>query len=460
MCKAEGKGSHYNVDQAGVWADCVRLRKPVIHNDYASLTERKGMPEGHATVTRELAVPIIRAGKIVAIVGTGNKPQDFTADDVELVSTFADFAWDVVDHKRTENELQKGEEKLRTLVDWTYSWEKWLDGQGNIIYISPSCERITGYSPAEFTADPDLLIRIVHPVDRQSYKEHLKLSHDESIGLMNFEHRIIDRSGNEHWIDHICRPLFGKNNQYLGRRISSRDITEQKQAEKMIISFNQRERSLTQTIQTLQMDVARDLHDTLGQNISFLRLNLEYLSETDLTHQNNLQIQIKNMSKAANESYELIRAMLALLQVDQSTDPLELFSRYAEKVSERSSIQIDMAPHRGSPRLLSSNQIRQLLFIFREALSNIEKHARPSQVSCGFLWDEEALALVITDDGAGFDPDHLQPNGHYGLKFMRERAELLNGRLSIQSAPGRGTTITVHAPYKEDRQTDSDIIYI
>jgi PAS domain S-box-containing protein len=460
MCKAEGKGSHYNVEQAGVWADCVRLRQPVIHNDYASLPDRKGMPEGHATVIREMAVPIIRAGKIVAILGIGNKPQDFSTDDVKLVSTFADFAWDVVDHKRNESELQKSEEKFRTLVEWTYDWEKWLDQQGNIIITSPSCERITGYSAAEFTADPDLLKRIVHPEDQQIYEKHLKDSHDESTGLMNIEYRIIDRNGNEHWIDHICRPLFGTNNQYLGRRVKVRDITERKQAERMISNYNQRERTLTQAIQTLQMDIARDLHDTLGQNISFLRMNLEYLSESEFTQQKHLQGQIRNMHKAADESYDLIRAMLALLHIDQSTDPLDLFTRYAEKITERSSIQIDMAPNRGNPRLLSPNQIRQLLFIFREALNNIEKHARPSRVSCGFLWDDNAMALFITDNGVGFDPDHLLPNGHYGLKFMRERAELLNGRLSIQSTPGRGTTITVHAPYEEDRQIDFDIIYI
>lgn len=455
MCKADGKDSHYDVEQAGVWADCVRQRQPVIHNDYASLPHRKGMPEGHATVIREMAVPVIRNNKIVAILGLGNKPQVYTASDVELVSTLADFAWDVVEHKRTEDALHKSEEKFRTLVDWTYDWEKWLDQQGNIVYTSPSCERLTGYSPEEFIADPDLLIRIVHPDDRQSYKEHQQVTHDESAGPMNIEYRIIDRSGNEHWIDHVCRPLFGTDHRYLGRRVSNRDITERKLAEKQISLHNQKEKTFTRTIHTLQMDIARDLHDTLGQNIGFLRMNLEHLSETELIHQNELKVQIQNMTKAANESYELIRAMLAVLQVENSADPISFFARYAEQVSERSSFQIDMTPHQGNPRLLSPNQIRQLFFIFREALNNIEKHANPSRVSCGFLWDESALALIITDDGRGFDPDHVQSSGHYGLKFMRERAALLNGSFSIQSTPGKGTIIKVHAPYAEGSMAES-----
>jgi PAS domain S-box-containing protein len=454
MCKAEGKDSHYDVEQAGVWADCIRQRQPVIHNDYASLPHRKGMPEGHALVIREMAVPIMRDKKIMAILGLGNKPQAYTANDVEVVSTFADFAWDIVDHKRTENALRKSEEKFRTLVDWTYDWEKWLDPRGNIVYTSPSCERITGYSPEEFIEDPDLLTRIVHPDDRQSYEEHHRVVHDESVGPMNIEYRIIARDGSEHWIEHVCRPLFGLDSRYLGRRVSNRDITERKRIEEDIRERNQKEKTLTQMIHNMQMEIARDLHDTLGQNISFLLMNLEHLSETKLSDQTAMQIQIQTMTKAAKESYELIRGMLAVLQSGNSADPLNLFTRYAEQVAERSSSQIDITSQ-GNPKQLSPHQMLQLFYIFREALSNIEKYANPSRVSGEFTWDENALAVVISDNGRGFDPNHIQSGDHYGIKFMRERAELLNGSLSIQSSPGMGTKITVHIPYKEGSFTKS-----
>jgi signal transduction histidine kinase len=56
---------------------------------------------------------------------------------------------------------------------------------------------------------------------------------------------------------------------------------------------------------------------------------------------------------------------------------------------------------------------------------------------------------VISDNGCGFDPDHVQSSGHYGLKFMRERTELLNGSFSVQSTPGKGTIITASLPYEE-----------
>ncbi len=74
MCTANGKGRHYDIAEAGVWVDCVPQRRPVIHNDYAALPHRRGLPPGHAPMVRELVVPILRGDKVVAIIGVGNKP--------------------------------------------------------------------------------------------------------------------------------------------------------------------------------------------------------------------------------------------------------------------------------------------------------------------------------------------------------------------------------------------------
>ncbi len=69
--------------------DCIRERRAVIHNDYASLPHRKGMPPGHATVNRELVVPVFRGDRIVAVLGVGNKPANYTESDVQVVSSLA-----------------------------------------------------------------------------------------------------------------------------------------------------------------------------------------------------------------------------------------------------------------------------------------------------------------------------------------------------------------------------------
>jgi C4-dicarboxylate-specific signal transduction histidine kinase len=115
FCTASIAGRHYGVSEAGVWVDCIRERRPVIHNDYASLPHRKGMPADHVQVIRELVLPVMRDNRIVAILGVGNKADDYTRHDVETVSLLGDLAWDIAERKRAEEQLLKKKELLEEL---------------------------------------------------------------------------------------------------------------------------------------------------------------------------------------------------------------------------------------------------------------------------------------------------------------------------------------------------------
>ena len=293
----------------------------------------------------------------------------------------------------------------------------------------------------------DLTTRIIHPEDRAIYQEHQRLLHDETAGPETLQYRILTRDGGERWIEHLCRPLFGADHRYLGRRMSNRNITEKKQAEKDIQERNQKEKILTQTIHTMQLDIARDLHDTIGQNISFLRMKLDYLTEKQIRKRAELQAEIRSMAQVANESYDLMRGTLAVLQSENSTDLFRLFTRYAQQIKERSAFKIKLTTE-GEPRFMSAKRMRHLFYVFREILNNIEKHARASEVSIEMCWDREYLNLMVLDNGSGFDLDKVQYGSHYGLKFMRERVELLNGSLLIRSAAGTGTNIILQVPYE------------
>ncbi|MCA1743730.1 MAG: GAF domain-containing protein [Desulfovibrionales bacterium] len=106
LCHMPGNKMHYDIDQAGIWVEAVRKKKPVIHNDYESMPDKKGLPEGHARVIREIVVPVIRDNKIVAVMGLGNKPVDYDEKDLEVISFFADVTWDLVQKKEAEQKLQ------------------------------------------------------------------------------------------------------------------------------------------------------------------------------------------------------------------------------------------------------------------------------------------------------------------------------------------------------------------
>jgi diguanylate cyclase (GGDEF)-like protein len=112
FCRAEGHGMHYGIEQAGVWAECIQTRAPAIHNDYAGLPNKKGLPPGHAPVVRELVVPVIRDERIVAVLGVGNKTTDYTTKDAEEVSYLADVTWEIIATRRAQQELKQANELL------------------------------------------------------------------------------------------------------------------------------------------------------------------------------------------------------------------------------------------------------------------------------------------------------------------------------------------------------------
>ena len=165
MCSAVGAGRHYDVDEAGVWVDCIHQRRPVVHNDYEALPHRKGLPPGHAPVIRELVVPVFRGEKIVAILGVGNKPALYTEEDVQTVSRLADIAWDIAERKRAEEALRTSEEEFRALAEAMphIVWATRPDGWN--IYFNQQWVQYTGLTLEESYGSG--WITPFHPDDRQ-----------------------------------------------------------------------------------------------------------------------------------------------------------------------------------------------------------------------------------------------------------------------------------------------------
>lgn len=133
--------------------------------------------------------------------------------------------------------------KFRTVADFAYDWETWIDQNGHYVYCSPSCARVTGRPANEFMADPSLLLNITHPDDRERMQTHLQ-QHTASDAPSEFEVRIVLPDGQVRWLEHACQSVFSETGKFLGRRASNRDITERKQFEKALQEGEQRYRFL------------------------------------------------------------------------------------------------------------------------------------------------------------------------------------------------------------------------
>jgi PAS domain S-box-containing protein len=129
------KTSHYPLKKAGIWADSLREGKPIVHNDYVGLSNKKGYPEGHINLIRHMCVPIFNNGsnKIVGVMGVGNKKELYDDSDVRQLNLFAKSMWGIVIKRRSMLELKKERNKIKN----------YLSVVGTILVVLDRDERVT-----------------------------------------------------------------------------------------------------------------------------------------------------------------------------------------------------------------------------------------------------------------------------------------------------------------------------
>lgn len=232
FCKAAGSGFHYSIGEAGVWVDCVHTKRPVIHNDYASLAHRKGLPEGHADVVRELVVPILRDGSIVAILGVGNKPVDYTDADINMVTYFADVAWEIVERKRAEETLRLNVERYRAVVENQTEFIVRWKPDGMRTFVNEAYCRYFGITPEE--ALDTAFIPLVAEEDRCVVEEkNLRLT-SGTVNIETDSHRVIKQDGSIGWQEWTDKAIRDESGALIEFQSVGRDITERKQAEQQL----------------------------------------------------------------------------------------------------------------------------------------------------------------------------------------------------------------------------------
>ncbi|MEI6725753.1 MAG: PAS domain S-box protein, partial [Actinomycetes bacterium] len=383
---------------------------------------------------------------------------------------------DVTEQRRVEAAIYESELKYRTVADNTYDWEWWTAPDGTYRYVSPGCERITGYSVEEFLADPGLLPAITHPDDDGALRAHLAPEVQEASAEDRLEFRIITKAGDERVIDHRCRGVYDVDGTFLGRRGSNRDATERVRAEEEINKLNE-QLSYRLVDRIAQLDMAnRELESyayAVSHDVRTPLRAIDGFSETVLQDEGD------KLSPGAVEDLRRVRA--AAQEMARLMDDLLGFSKLTHRDLLRRSVDVsalaaevaaeiaaDDAARRVQvsiePDLVADADPALLRMILRELLGNAWKftsHHDSAHIEVGALRAGGELEFYVRDDGAGFDEQYAQhlfglfqrmhPRGEFpgdgvGLATVQRLVRRHGGRVWAEAAVEKGATFSFTLP--------------
>jgi two-component system, cell cycle sensor histidine kinase and response regulator CckA len=474
FCKVEGKGQHHRIDQAGVWADCVHERRPIIHNDYSSLPHRRGMPEGHAAVIRELVVPIIKSDQIMAVLGIGNKPTAYTGKDIEIVSYFADVAWEIYTRKRAQEALKESEQQYRTLfedsIDGVYSVLR----DGTITDANTAFCKLFGYTTEEMIGK-DIRGLYLDPADRPRFQEEI-----EKQGFVkDYEVKFRKRDGIE--VDCLLSSSvhFGKDGSIAGYRGIVRDLTARKALQRQ---FQQAQKM--EAVGTLAGGIAHDFNNILQVVLGYSEL---VLGDEDLP--NRLREDLGRVLEAGKNGADLVQRLLTF---SRKTEPKPLNLDINQRIRQTQKFLQRTVPKMIDIELILAEDLARIHADptqLDQVLMNLSVNARDAMPEGGKLVIETANVVIdedyagshleakpgryvllrVSDTGSGMDKETLEhifepfyttkeagKGTGLGLATVYGIVKQHGGYITCYSEPGEGTSFKMYFPAIE-MEIDQDV---
>ena len=436
----------------------------MIHNDYSKLPHRKGMPEGHAAVIRELVAPILRSDRMVAILGIGNKPTDYTEKDVEIVSYLADVAWEITDRKRTEEALKESDKQYHALfedsIDGVYSvlWD------GTITDANPSFCELFGYTREEMIGKD---IRELHldPADRSRFEKEI----EKNGFARDYEVTFRKRDGRELDCLVTSSAQFGEDGSITGCRGIVRDLTARKELHKELFQAQKME-----AVGILAGGLGHDFNNLLQVIMGYLEL---VIGDEDLP--DHLRDDLEKVLLAARKGADLVQRLLTFSRKTE-TKPLDLDLN--ERIRQTHKFLQRTIPKMIDIELILADSLACIHADptqMDQILMNLSVNSRDAMPEGGQLVIETANVLIdadypishlgvkpgsyvllsVSDTGTGMDNETL---GHIfepfyttkspgqgtglGLAMVFGIVKQHHGFINCHSEVGKGTTFKIYLP--------------
>ncbi|MFA6498710.1 MAG: GAF domain-containing protein [Desulfurivibrionaceae bacterium] len=457
------KSEHYPLEKAGIVADCLHLRQPVIHNDYPNTPSQKDSQEDHSPVRRQLSVPFFDGDRIVAIIVVGNKEQPYDQADANQLAQYMNNVWAIIKQKLAEIEIRTIKEQWEKTFDAIDDVVTIHDNEMRIVRANKAAGALLGVSPAEligkhcyevFRGGAEPCPGCPEILSRADLRNHRANICHENLGktFAASSFPLVDTTGLTGFV-HIAK-----------------DITGQMQMEARL-----RQSQKMEAIGTLAGGIAHDFNNILAPILGYTELALTRVSPADA-----LATDLQQVIKGAMRAKELVAQILAFSrQSPKERKPLQphLVVKEALKLlraSLPSTIEIREEISECGAILADPTQLHQIIMnlctnayqamrtkggILGVSLMKVTVGEEDSKVASFELAPGDYVLLEVSDTGYGMDQATLarifepyfttKPTGEgtgLGLSVVHGIVKSHQGQITVYSEPGRGTNCHVYLP--------------
>lgn len=457
QCAVIDKPIVYPLETAGLWAEAVRQRRPIITNDYdAPNPLKKGYPEGHVKLQRLLTIPVFDGDHIVGVASVANKDEEYDEADVRQLTLLMNGMWWLLQRKEAEealtHEVERGYRLQAKLIQTCMDGIIANDLEGNVIIFNENAARILGYTPEEVVGR--INVRDLYPpglAHEIKEKIHGAAYGGESI-LENYETVARHKDGTliPIW---LSARLLHEEGREVGVIGHFRDLRERKKMEEELLR--------SERLAALGKMVAHITHEIKNPLLVIGGFAQQLERSSGLPGDSRRKLQLIHEEAQRLERFLTDLGAFTRISPPQKVpgDLVALIQEVAELMEsgfQAQGVVFQLLKPPPVPRFpFDPGQIRQVLLnIFKNA---VEAMPQGGQLTVGVTLKQDQVVLTVTDTGLGIPPEHLpalftpffstkERGTGLGLTISRGLIEQHQGEISIESQVGRGTTCRIRLP--------------
>jgi len=469
-CEIIEKETHYPIDQAGIWVDCIHQRRPVIHNDYKSAKGKQGLPEGHTPLFRDMAIPLFDGEMIIAVIGVGNKKIDYTQSDVDHMLFISEHMINTIQRLRAEDALSSANMRLTlatksadaAILDWNVKKDQliWDD----------TMYRIYGTDTNKAVGNYETWKERIHPEDVGQFEREVERALTGDIEFES-EFRIIRQDQDVRYVKayaDVIRDMDGIPERMIGLNW---DITPQKEIEQEILrTKNQAEqanRAKSEFLANMSHEIRTPLNAVIGFSELLLSLSVDRQTQS---YADSIKTAGKSLLTIINDILDLSkieagRLELLMIPVEPRSIFFEIQQIFKERIQSKGlEFAMDIDPDMPQRLLLDEIRLRQVLLnLFGNATKFTEQGQIILSAQCRNIDGDPSrvhLIIQVSDSGIGIEPSCIesifdpfkQESGQItrkyggtglGLTISRKLVEMMGGTIEVESEVGVGSIFTV-----------------